>query len=171
MPDDLMIRHLEEADLPTVLALNAGAVPGVGEIDRARLDDLLAWATVAPAAVDAYERLVGFAIALGPGQPYESPNYRWFADTYDSFLYVDRVVVAPNVRGAGIGSALYAHLEHAAEGAEVLCAEVNVRPRNDTSLAFHAARGFEEVGQQEVYEGAYLVSLMAKPLRATRPTE
>ena len=41
--------------------------------------------------------------------------------------------------------------------------EVNLRPRNDQSLAFHAQLGFVEVGQQETDYDA-LVSLMAKPL-------
>ena len=41
--------------------------------------------------------------------------------------------------------------------------EVNLRPRNDQSLTFHAGLGFVEVGQQETDYGT-LVSLMAKPL-------
>ncbi|NNE11269.1 MAG: GNAT family N-acetyltransferase, partial [Ilumatobacter sp.] len=42
--------------------------------------------------------------------------------------------------------------------------EVNLRPRNETSLAFHDRLGFVEVGQRETDYGA-LVSMMVKPLR------
>jgi len=44
------------------------------------------------------------------------------------------------------------------------CLEVNVRPRNDASLAFHHALGFVQVGEQETDYGA-LVSMQAKRLR------
>ena len=46
--------------------------------------------------------------------------------------------------------------------------EVNLRPRNDGSLAFHDRLGFVEVGQQETDYGT-LVSLMAKPLSPDPP--
>ena len=44
----------------------------------------------------------------------------------------------------------------------VLTLEVNLDPPNEPSLAFHARRGFVEVGQRD--SGGHLVSLMAKPL-------
>jgi predicted GNAT superfamily acetyltransferase len=46
----------------------------------------------------------------------------------------------------------------------VLFCEVNVRPRNDASLAFHEAIGFREVGQQDTDGGAKRVSLLALDL-------
>jgi predicted GNAT superfamily acetyltransferase len=47
----------------------------------------------------------------------------------------------------------------------VLFCEVNVRPRNETSLAFHEAIGFREVGQQDTDGGTKRVSLLALDLR------
>jgi uncharacterized protein len=44
---------------------------------------------------------------------------------------------------------------------------VNLVPRNDASLAFHARRGYEEVGR--LGDDAHLVSLMEKPLALARP--
>jgi hypothetical protein len=43
---------------------------------------------------------------------------------------------------------------------------VNVRPRNDASLAFHEAIGFREVGQQDTDGGRKRVSLLALDLSA-----
>ncbi len=39
---------------------------------------------------------------------YDSVNYRWFAERYERFLYVDRVVVAAAQHGRGFGLAQYA---------------------------------------------------------------
>jgi predicted GNAT superfamily acetyltransferase len=47
----------------------------------------------------------------------------------------------------------------------VFALEVNLEPRNDQSLAFHAALGFVEVGQQMTDYGTR-VSLMTKPLQS-----
>jgi len=100
---------------------------------------------------------------LAPGADYDSMNYAWFSAQYDDFVYLDRVAVAPGHRSAGVGSRLYDEVERRAK-AEWFTLEVNLRPRNDGSLRFHARRGFVEVGQQETDYGA-LVSLMAKRLR------
>ena len=42
----------------------------------------------------------------------------------------------------------------------MLCCEVNVRPRNDTSLEFHRSIGFREVGQHDTDGGTKTVSLL-----------
>jgi predicted GNAT superfamily acetyltransferase len=95
--------------------------------------------------------------------PNQSMNYRWFSVRYDDFVYLDRVAVAADHRGCGIGSRLYEEVERRTR-AVWFTLEVNLRPRNDGSLRFHARKGFVEVGQQETDYGA-LVSLMAKRLR------
>jgi predicted GNAT superfamily acetyltransferase len=109
--------------------------------------------------------VVAFLIALGPGVDYASPNYRFFHDRYPSFRYVDRVVVDPAYARRGIGAALYDLLEDEAtgDGVAVLTAEVNVRPPNETSLAFHAARGFAAVGEQDT-GGGTRVRLLVREL-------
>ena len=48
-----------------------------------------------------------------------------------------------------------------------LVAEVNLRPRNDVSLAFHAAFGFEQVGTQRVEGGAKEVAMLCRDPNAT----
>lgn len=159
----MLIRDLTAADLPVVDAINAANVPAVGAATVEALARLLDQSSIALAAEVAGD-VVGFCLVLPPGADYGSVNYRWFSERYDSFAYLDRVAVAEGHRGAGIGAALYAEVERRLGGrVPWFTLEVNLRPRNDGSLRFHAAQGFVEVGQQETNYGS-LVSLLAKPL-------
>ena len=96
-----------------------------------------------------------FLMAMREGTGYDSPNYRWFAGTFDAFLYVDRVVVAGAHHGCRLGSALYDDLFAFARetGAGRITAEFDVEPPNEASRRFHARYGFEEVGTQTVGAG------------------
>jgi hypothetical protein len=115
-------------------------------------------------------RIVGFLVGLeGPGLDYASLNYRWFGERYERFLYVDRVVVDPAGQGRGLGRSLYEAFVERAEGHTALCAEVNIRPRNDGSLAFHDAFGFAPVGEQDTEAGSKRVRMFAKEL-LSRPS-
>ncbi|MFP4406774.1 GNAT family N-acetyltransferase [Rhodosalinus sp.] len=90
-----------------------------------------------------------FLIAFDESADYASPNFRWFRDRYDRFVYVDRIVVAGDRRGEGMGRQLYAALFEAARAsgrARVAC-EVNRVPPNPVSDAFHARMGFARVGE------------------------
>ena len=167
----MFVRDVIPADLPRILEINNEAVPAVGVLDAPGLQHLVDQSIVALTAEDGDgetgRHVIGFCLVLGPRADYESVNFRWFAERYDDFVYLDRVAIDPASKGRGIGRAFY---ERAAEqiaargGADELCLEVNLRPRNDASLAFHARLGFTEVGQQETPYGA-LVSLMTKRLR------
>jgi uncharacterized protein len=137
---------------------NRAAVPAVNDLDPDGLASLVGEALLARALLDVTAppddpgHLAGFVLVLGPGLAYPSPNYAYFERTEQGrYAYVDRVVVAAGQRGRGLGHALYDQVEQAARaaGAAAVCAEVNVRPRNDPSLAFHAARGFVPVGEQD----------------------
>jgi predicted GNAT superfamily acetyltransferase len=115
-------------------------------------------------------RIVGFLVGLeGPGLDYASLNYRWFGERYERFLYVDRVVVDPAGQGRGLGRSLYEAFVERAEGHTALCAEVNIRPRNDGSLAFHDDFGFAPVGEQDTEAGSKRVRMFAKEL-LSRPS-
>lgn len=90
-------------------------------------------------------------IAFDDKAPYDSPNFRWFGDRYDTFIYVDRLAVAPSQRRAGLGKALYEMLIACAQtsGYRRLCCEVNLSPPNPDSMAFHARLGFAQIGRAE----------------------
>ncbi len=109
-------------------------------------------------------------MSLQPGQPYQSPNYRWFSEHYPKFVYVDRIAVSPAFKGKGIGRALYLNVENLARRvAPVVTCEVNLIPANPDSLAFHKKLGFTEVGQQNTESGKKRVSLLAKMLSSRTP--
>jgi uncharacterized protein len=164
---DVQIREVDPDDLDSIMMLNREAVPAVGDIDERAMWRLVEQSSPTLVAEDtAGGGVVAFVIALGPGVEYDSPNYRFFADRYPSFRYVDRVVVDPAYARRGIGARLYEAVAEAAtaDGAEVLTAEVNVRPPNQASLAFHAAHGFAGVGEQDTEGGAKRVRLFVREL-------
>jgi predicted GNAT superfamily acetyltransferase len=159
---DPELRPLGAGDLDEVLALNQAWVPRVGPVDRDGLVHLVAGSSLALVARTGDGALAGFVIVIPPGADYESPNYRFFAERSDDFRYVDRIAVAPDAQGLGVGRRLYdAVVEHARAGgaARVTC-EVNLQPPNPESRAFHARLGFVEVGRQWVYDDRYQVQLL-----------
>jgi len=165
--------HLRDAtasDLPAIHALNQQEVPAVGDISRATLQWFFEHAAcLRLAEIDG--AFAGFLLGLRPGLDYASPNYAWFSARYEDFFYVDRLAVAPDCRRRGVARALYADFEAQARaaGAPLLACEVNLRPRNDVSLAFHAAQGFAEVGRQDTDGGGKTVSMMTRPVAAHVP--
>lgn len=159
------IRNAVPADLGLVLDLNELVVPNVNSLtlDRMRwFHDHAHRFRVA----ERDGRVSGFLIGFFEGSAYESDNYRWFASRYDRFAYVDRVAVSPEARRFGIASMLYDDLLDGLPGdVPALTCEVNLRPPNPGSLAFHERFGFEEVGRQETEGGAKEVLLLARKLR------
>ena len=155
-----LLRTITPADHPRVLAWNAADVELLAPLDDDRLRALLGWADLGGIVVDS-SRDVGFVLTFAAGSAYDSANYRWFAERYDAFYYLDRVVVDASVRRTGIGTRLYDEIEdRARRQAPVMCLEVNLDPPNVPSLAFLRARGYVEVGQDDAT--GHLVSLMVK---------
>lgn len=166
MDQGISFREATVEDLDTIGWLNRGALPAVSDLDDRALWRLVEQSASTLVAVDD-GGVVAFLIALGPGTDYDSPNYRFFAERYTSFRYVDRVVVEPSYARRGIGARLYDLLEQAcrANGVPVITAEVNVRPPNQASLAFHATHGFVGVGEQDTEGGGKRVRLLVRDLQ------
>ena len=161
----MQIRDATRADLPAIHTINQAEVPAVSELS----EDDLRWFFEVAACLRVAEidrQPAGFLLGLRPGLAYASDNYRWFAARYPDFYYIDRLAVAPSFRRRGVASALYADVEHHAcvAGAPVLACEVNVRPRNEGSLGFHAAQGFVEVGRQDTEGGSKTVTMLVRPV-------
>lgn len=162
----MLVRDLVPDDLDRVLAINQAEVPAVGDVDRGEMAHLVEQSLIALVAeIDGC--VAGFCIVLAPGADYGSTNYAWFSERYDDFVYLDRVAIAPEFQRRGVGRALYEAVErHSADRrptATQFTLEVDVRPRNDSSLAFHQDLGFVEVAQRETPYGVR-VSMLTKPL-------
>ena len=151
---DIEIRAITPADLDRILAINEANVPEVGSVDAARMAWLFDHSPIA-SAVALAGSIVGFCLVMPSDAPYDSVNFRWFTERYDDFMYLDRVAFDAEAQGRGLGTLLYADVDRqlAELGVERLALEVNVDPPNEPSLAFHARRGFTEVGQQDTPYG------------------
>ena len=162
------MRRGTKTDLPAILSINRVGVPGVSAVSLAEAERLFgtaSWFQV----VELAGTVVGYAIAFTPDAPYGGEEFLWIKRSFDRFVYVDQVAVSLEGRRKGVASALYSDLEAfaRAEGIPRLACEVNIRPENAPSLAFHTQHGFSEVGRLDTRDGR-LVSLMVKEL-ASRP--
>ncbi|KMO29842.1 GNAT family N-acetyltransferase [Methylobacterium aquaticum] len=161
MPPGYAIGPLD--DIAAVLALNAAHAAETSHLDEAGLRALIDQSVLA-AAVTGPEGLAAFLLALDQAAAYASPNFRWFQARYPRFVYVDRIVTAPAQRGRGLARALYEALfaQAQASGHDRVACEVNRRPPNPASDAFHAALGFTEVGSAEILGGAKTVRYLLR---------
>jgi predicted GNAT superfamily acetyltransferase len=140
------IYTLQPKDVPSLWRINEEGLPGVGKVTEAALADLISLAELPLGAFDG-DALVGFVLCLVPGTRYASPNYAWFNEHYESFLYVDRVAVSQTHRNRQVGTQLYASvIEHANKHLSPIAAEVSLKPANPGSMRFHGRHGFSEVG-------------------------
>ena len=154
------LRRHRRDEVAWLHALNQAEVPAVGGLDADAFAALLDLATHTVVA-QIGDAVGGYAVLFGPATGYGSPNYRWFSDRSDDFLYVDRVVVAPTHRRQGLGRLLYDEAVRLA-ATRPLLAEVNTLPRNDGSLAFHAVLGFVEVGRLASPQGDKEVAMLCR---------
>jgi hypothetical protein len=148
-------------DLRNVLALNAANVEMLAPMDADRFRRLREWSDRF-SVIESEGAFAGFVVTFASGSGYDSVNYRWFSERYEDFYYLDRIVLLPEARRLGLGTRAYAELERLAARHGRMALEVNLVPRNDASLAFHASRGYVEVGR--LGDDGHLVSLMTKEL-------
>jgi predicted GNAT superfamily acetyltransferase len=157
--DDLGSQHIS-----AILALNNEHALETSLLDAAALEDLLGIAFYARGIEQGKK---AFLLALDQNAAYANPNFRWFKARYESFVYVDRVIVSAEERGRGLASMLYRDLflkSIAANQLRVVC-EVNTDPPNPASQTFHAALGFQVIGEASIYGGQKTVSYLEKHLK------
>lgn len=144
----MMIRDAEKTDWPAILALNAESVHFLSPMDEALLAKFAKAASYLR-VIEEDGAVAAFLLAFRKGDAYAGVNFAWFTARYDDFLYVDRVVVAPQFRGRKLADLFYDDLETfaCARGISRITCEVNAEPPNPVSLRFHERRGFREVGQ------------------------
>lgn len=164
MPLPVTLRPLIEADHDFVLDLNHRHVEKLSPLDVHRLRDLIDWSDRAD-LIEVDGAPAGFVITMAAGTTYDSENYRWYADHYDDFYYLDRVVIAPEFRRTGAASAAYDELEASATPHGRMLLEVNLEPPNEASLAFHHRRGYREL--HRLGEPGHVVTLLGKGFDAS----
>ncbi|MBA65443.1 MAG: hypothetical protein CMG55_06560 [Candidatus Marinimicrobia bacterium] len=147
-------------DLDFILTLNQESLPAVSYLDLKKINYFL--------KVSSYFKIfqldnkpVGFLIGLKPEIDYKSENYIWINQRYNSFIYVDRIIIDANYRNIGLGFYFYNHLIQSFYKIvkNIIC-EVNIRPYNKQSINFHKKYGFKEIGVQDTENGKKRVSYM-----------
>jgi uncharacterized protein len=136
----------------TILRLNRENARETSPLDANELARMINAARVATMV----ERGIAFLLAFDQSADYDNWNFIWFRERFETFLYVDRVVVKNDHRRLGLGRLLYDDLFRRARhlGHQRIACEVNVRPPNPVSDAFHANLGFAEVGRGTSIDGS-----------------
>ena len=153
----------ESSDKDFVINLNMENMPAVGGLDEDSFDRFIKYSDYFK-VIRIDKELVGFMIALLPGRPYSSVNYKWFERKYSSFVYIDRIVISFDYQNKGLGSLFYDDLQNDFKNNDFLACEVNLIPRNDISMKFHKKYGFNEAGQQYTDQKKKLVSMQILPI-------
>ena len=157
---DFTISETTSNELPLIVKMNQEALPAVSSVN---INDMNHFLTIVDyfRSLKIEEKLVGFLIALTPGKEYHSINYKWFEKRFDSFMYVDRIVIDHSYLGNGLGKAFYNDLaDFSNNKTDRITCEVNIRPKNEGSMIFHKQYGFNQVGTQTTENGKKEVSLM-----------
>lgn len=162
---DWKVRDAAVDDFDAIRRVNLANEPEVGPLDTPRIE-LFAASAARFQVVESDGDVVGLFVGLTEGIDYSSPNYRWFTQRHERFAYVDRVALAPAVRGTGCADELYGDFETwaADSGRSLVCAEVNTVPANPRSMRFHQRRGFVVVDEVAPYGGDERVAMLEKQL-------
>ena len=147
-------------DFEAILVLNAESVHFLSPLDMARLATLHERASLhLVGEVDG--QVAAFLLAFREGADYDSVNYRWFAERYQHFLYIDRIVIGAGFRGCGLGTGLYRKVFGFARrtGVALVTCEIDRDPPNLVSEQFHLRFGFAEIGRH-----ALIIYLLHQPV-------
>jgi predicted GNAT superfamily acetyltransferase len=163
-----IVRNIEITDVARVLEINNANTPGVSELTLSELETDIKNCLHALAIENEQGKVCAFCITFALDAPDAGVNHQWFADRFESFVYLDRIAIDPTYQNLGLGVLLYQSVEQqmiASAQHSMLCCEVNLEPPNPGSLRFHHRIGFAEVGQHSPQQD-YLVSMLSKNLNA-----
>ena len=145
-----LINPLSENEIAEMHIINEENIPEVGSL--AEIEDFKArvnWSE--NIFVYKCEDIIkAFVLCMREGQAYKSPNYEYLSNRFQKFLYVDRIAVQKEFRRKGIAEKIYSTVidKGKQNNLDILC-EVNTRPSNEASMAFHQKMGFEEIGTND----------------------
>jgi len=159
-----IVRNIASTDVTRVLEINNANTPGVSELTLSELETDIKNCLHALAIDNEHGEVCAFCITFAADAPDAGANHQWFADRYESFVYLDRIAIDSNHQNRGLGALLYQTVErHMLDSTEpsLLCCEVNLEPPNPGSLRFHKRIGFTEVGTQST-NPEYVVTYLQK---------
>ena len=136
--------------LENLYKLNQENTPEVGSIRSYESFASLLDISYVNLLIEYKKQPIGFVICFRENLEYESLNYKFFNETKQKFLYIDRVVIQSDYRRMGLGTRVYKYIDGvAAKESLPICCEVNSIPLNQISLNFHAKNGFIKVGERD----------------------
>ncbi len=161
----MLIENVTPDDIPQILKLNQISQPHLSFLSHKRLKEL-AEMTFHFRKIKNNGEIAAFLMGMEEGQPYDSMNYNWISEQYNSFYYIDRIAVSEKYWRKGLGKKLYEDGESFAlqMNKPMMACEVNVKPMNEGSIIFHENYGFKSVGEQDTECGKKRVQYMIKDL-------
>lgn len=159
------IRKTNALDYPKIIQLNDNAVQHTSCMDLKRLVELDALSNYHSVIV-VDDTVAGFLLAMSENAAYENENFSFFSSKYDTFLYIDRIVIDTQYAGLKLGTRMYNDLFDFARmnDIQIVTCEYNIEPPNEPSRHFHDKFGFKEIGTQWLDGGKKRVSLQAATL-------
>lgn len=127
-----------------ILRMNEEFVHWLSPLEEDELTTLLNLAQYKKQIRNADGVLIGYAHNVD----YDHKNLKWLRARFDSFFYIDRIILASEAQGKGLGRQLYNDFEAEARrrGLPRLVCEVNTKPNNPGSHKFHEKMGFHSLG-------------------------
>ena len=161
----LQIKDVQASDFSDIKRLNDDFVHFTSPMSLDRileLDELSFYHRV----ICDEQKVLGFLLVMANDSCYNSEYYRWFAQRFSNFAYIDRIVIDRSTQGKKLGQKLYLDLFDFAhhKGIEVACCEYNLLPKNPISAQFHAQFGFTQIDQLTSNDGKKVLSMQVKKI-------
>lgn len=151
-----MINEIKSRHFPQILKINEEFVHWLSHWDEARMKWVLARSDYARQIDEAQAVLIGYPHDVD--YPEHHKNLDYLSRHLDNYFYIDRIIIDSASQGQGYGRILYEDMAKfaRARGYDWLACEVNTKPDNPGSHAFHLKMGFEVMGDQAYpqYEAA-----------------
>jgi len=158
-----MIAAIRPQHFDKILRLNEEFVHWLSPLDESELSYVLDRAAYARQINEAAGVLIAYAHDVDYPDHW---NLAWLKSRLESFFYIDRIMIERAAQGQGLGQRLYADVAKfaRARGYSWLASEVNTRPDNPASHAFHLRDGFISLGEQDFTNKGKAVRYYAKAL-------
>ncbi|WP_051279590.1 GNAT family N-acetyltransferase [Hellea balneolensis] len=157
-----MIGPILKSHRAKILRMNQEFVHWLSPLDEEELTNLLDLAHYKKQIHDADGVLIGYAHDV----EYDHKNLKWLRARFNKFYYIDRIILNAAAQGKGYGRTLYADFEAEARarGLPRLVCEVNSKPNNPGSHAFHERLGFRALADVEYPDYNAILRYYEKPL-------